>query len=141
MRQALGLAPVDGVTRLYLDLGLSGHRHLAAWDPTGTRPTPASARELFYGSCANTWRKPRPERVKVPTTDATRSFVTAIKERFRGEPPWGWGNFRASEGFVIIPVVLGRFADVWAAAVELGREHGLAVFDPQRDRLVRADAD
>jgi hypothetical protein len=137
LRQVFGLAPVDGVTRLYLDLGLSVHHHLAAWDPAGTRPTPAGARALFYACCGNKWRDPRPKRVAVPTTDATRRFVAALKQRFRGDQPWGWGNFRAAEGFVIVPAVPDRFADVWAAAVELGREHRLAVFDPQCDRLVR----
>lgn len=137
LRQAFGLTAVDGTTRLYLDLGLSMHRHLAVWDPAGTRPTPASARRLFYASCGNEWRLPRPPRPPVPATDATRQFVAALKRRFRSEPPWGWGEFRAAEGFVIVPVVPNRFAEVWAATAELGQEYGLAVFDPQSDRLVR----
>jgi hypothetical protein len=95
---------------------------------------------LFYASCGNRWRDPRPDRPKVPTTDATRRFVAGLKQRYRGDRPWGGGNFRAAEGFVIVPVESRRFADVWAAAVELGREHGVAVFDPECNRLVRPAA-
>jgi hypothetical protein len=74
--------------------------------------------------------------VPVLATDATRQFVATLKQRFRRDRPWGWGRFRATEGFVIVPVVPNRFADVWAVAVKLGREYGLAVFEPQSDRLV-----
>jgi hypothetical protein len=73
----------------------------------------------------------------VPTTDATRKFVKDLKRRFHNTPPWGWGEFRASEGFVIIPVVPQRFRQVWGFAAELAQENGLALFDPQADLLVQ----
>lgn len=135
LREVFGLVPVDGATRLHHDLGLGlGHLHLAAWDAGDARPTAAGAKDLFYAHCG---RECKPARLlgSVPATDRTRRFVTLLKKQFRGRDVWGWGTFRAAEGFVTIPVAAKDFDEVRTAAADVGRACGVAVYDPQADRL------
>jgi hypothetical protein len=63
--------------------------------------------------------------------------VDALKAHFRGSDVWGWGSFRAKEGFVIIPVDGERFADVWPVAARLAKEQEIALYDPQAHRVAR----
>jgi hypothetical protein len=137
LRQVFGLAPMDGATRLYNDLGIGPmHHHLAAWDaPPGV--TPADARRLFYAHVRSNPVADQPLRGTVPPTENTERFVAALKAHFKGTDVWGWGTFRASEGFVIIPVDADRLAEVWPVAVRLGRAHGVTVYDPQAERVAR----
>ncbi len=137
LRELFGLVPVDGAARLNHDLGLGlGHLHLAAWDAGDRRTTAAEAKALFYAHCGREWKPaPDPLRGSVPTTDRTRRFVAELKKRFRGREVWGWGTFRAAEGFVTIPVRARDFEEVRTAAADLGRACGVAVYDPQADRL------
>jgi hypothetical protein len=133
-----GLVPVDGATRLYNDLGIGPmHHHLAAWDAGRSVVTAAKARQLFYAHVGSNPVKDQPLRGTVRPTAKTRLFVDELKAHFEGTDVWGWGSFRAGEGFVIIPADGERFAEVWRVAVRLGRERGITVYDPQADRVIR----
>lgn len=138
LAELFGLVPVDGATRLYNDLGIGPmHHHLAAWDAGGSATTAAGARELFYAHVASNPVKDQPLRGTVRATEKTRRFVEGLKAHFKGTGVWGWGTFRAGEGFVIMPVDAGRLAEVWPVAVRLGKAHGVTVYDPQANRVVR----
>lgn len=135
LSEVWGLVPVDGATRLYHDLGIGPmHHHLAAWDAP-ERATPTDARELFYAHVRSNPVKDQPLRGTIPATENTGRFVAALKAHFKGTGVWGWGTFRAAEGFVIIPVDADHLADVWRVAVRLGQTHGVTVYDPQAERM------
>lgn len=137
LRQIFELTPVDGATRLNHDLGLGPmHLHLAAWDALPFT-TLRDAKRLFYAHAGRASRNKSPERGSIPSTENTKRFVKALKEEYREAPFWGWGSFRATEGFVIIPVIAARFEEVRFTAVRLGKAYGITVYDPQAHRLVR----
>src|SRR5262249_46043302 len=138
LAELFGLVPVDGAARLYNDLGIGPmHHHLAAWDAGRSAVTAATARQLFYAHVGTNPVKDQPLRGTVRPTAKTRQFVEGLKAHFEGTGVWGWGSFRAGEGFVIIPVDGERLAEVWRVAVRLGRERGITVYDPQANRVVR----
>jgi hypothetical protein len=138
LAEVFGLVSVDGATRLYIDLGIGPmHQHLAAWDAGRSAVTAAGARDLFYAYVRSNPVKDQPLRGTVRTTAKTRRFVEELKVHFKETGVWGWGSFRAAEGFVIIPVDGERLAEVWPVAVRLGKAHGITVYDPQENRVIR----
>jgi hypothetical protein len=138
LAEVFGLVPVDGATRLSHDLGLGPmHLHLAAWDAGRSAVTAARARELFYAYVGSNPVKDQPLRGTVRATARTRRFVEELKAHFKDTDVWGWGTFRAAEGFVIIPVDGERLAEVWPVAVRVGKAHGITVYDAQANRVVR----
>jgi hypothetical protein len=134
LKQMFGLVPSDGATRLWNDFGLR-KPHLAAWD-AGGRSTAAQGRKLFDAYACRSFVPHHPDRVGVATTENLKRFVADLKQHFhQDDTVWGGGSFDAGEGFVIIPVAEGRQDEVWAAAVGLGRQHGITCYDARRNRV------
>ena len=138
LAEVFGLVPVDGATRLSNDLGIGPmHLHLAAWDSGRSVVTVAEAKQLFYAYVRSNPVKYQPLRGTVRPTAKTRQFIHELKAHFKQDDVWGWGSFRAGEGFAIIPVDGERFAEVWSVSVRLGNETGITVYDPQANHVVR----
>jgi hypothetical protein len=135
LRQWFGLEPMTARERMRTDLGIGALAdHFAVWSATGP-VTAAQAYELFAAYV----RKDR-DRPAVPPTAGLRRFVRELRGHFARagtddeRPPW-FNNFRAAEGFMIIPVYQSRTAEVRAAVRRLARAHGLTAYDPQAEAV------
>jgi hypothetical protein len=136
LKEFYGLVPVTPAVRLSHDLGLErSAAHLAIWP--ATKPvTRESAKRLFYG-CGSGYRRTHPDRKRPAPTDALKKAVDELKAAFPNGKVWQ-GTFSAREGFVIVPVKRKHFPTIWPTAARLAKQHGLACYDPEAERVVGA---
>ena len=136
LKEFFGLVTVSPAVRLSHDLGLErGVAHLAVWPATG--PIMADeARRMFYG-CGSGFRRTHPDRKRPAPTEGLKKAVAELKAAFPSPRTWR-GTFSAREGFVIVRWARKHFPAVWTVTARLAREHGLACYDPEDNRVAGA---
>jgi len=116
---------------------------LGVWYPH-ERLTNSQAGELYLALCDGTVESPDPH----PAVDAFYQELTAKHPEIDTVPevrigdhdycPWSC-EIDHSPGHVIMSCVWPRADDVGALVDQLARKHGLAVYDPQSERITYPD--
>ena len=136
LKELFGVVKVSPAVRLSHELGLWVQSvHVAVWQPAGA-VTKADAKRQFYAQ-ASDFRRSHPERKRYAATEELKAFVAALKSAFDGKDVWN-GTFRASEGYVVVPIVRTKARVVLPVIARLASEHRLACYYPETEKLTQA---